>query len=185
MRRKTLIVLSSAVLFALSVGTAVAYFAFTNRTLLGEFTTGSAQVEVIASSQPNTQLLPGERQTFSYTIQNIGTVPVHMRSFIEGVWSDPELDPESVSGVEMGVQRWHGSTEVVLDAPFSLSNLVYYSESGEDEAIWELQPQETWEVQVVVELDPDAGSEYMAATYALELVLGVKETSPSAPWSVM
>ena len=181
MRRKSLIVASVFTLFALSVGTALAYFTFIKRTPLGGFQTGSTDVMVSAVATDGLNILPGETQQFMYEIQNVGSVPVNVKSKLETLWSDPILDPFVVQGSSLSVNRGSGF-QTVYDMPFSLESEFFFSDFGMDDALWELAPGETWTVQIEATLDENVGTEYMMSSFDVEAVIAVRETGDQVVW---
>jgi hypothetical protein len=184
MKRKTLVTISMVVFMALSTGAVIAYFSRTLREPLGSFATGSTEVLVTAQSVTSQDLLPGQEQMFEYSIQNTGTVPVNAVALLDGAWSDPALDPVVVRGVKMSVMR--GGNEFFLkNSAFAPEAEIFFSDSGTDEDVWELQPGEVWDVDVTLALDQTTGEEFMLANYQLDAVVGVKESGTSAPWPVL
>lgn len=184
MKRKLMVAVSAVAFLAVSVGAVVAYFSLTQRVPLGQFQTGSTEVIVTANTVDAMNILPGETQTFFYSIENIGTVPVHVVSQLDPSWSDPLLDPTMVLGDELVVN--HGSGyQTIYDNTFAVNNTIFYSDTGNDDAPWELGPGEKWDVQFTVKLDESAGEEYMLATYAVDAVVGVREVGNQVPWPLL
>lgn len=181
MRRKTLIAASVFTLFAVSVGTVMAYFSFIKRTPLGGFETALTDVIVSAVEVDGQNIIPGGTQQFLYTIENVGTVPVNVKSQLETMWSDPLLDPNTVTGVSLAVDMGSGF-QTVYDSPFALDGEFFFSEFGMEDALWELSPGQSWTVQVETMLDESVGLEYMMQSFNVEAVIAVKETGDQVPW---
>jgi len=181
MKRKFFVAISAVAFFAFSVGMAFAYFTYTQRTPLGQFQTGSTEIVITPGSVDTQDLLPGQTQMFSYSIENTGTVPVNVRSQLESFWSDPLLDTQMVQGVELTVNHGAGY-QTVYSNPFVVNAEFYFSDSGDEDALWELAPGDTWDIQVTVQLSEDAGTEYMRASYTVEAIVGVRETGDQVPW---
>lgn len=183
MQRKIVVAISALVFMALSAGAVIAYFSYTQRTPLGQFQTGSTEVVVTPGSTDAQNIIPGGTQMFSYTIENTGTVPVQVRSQLESVWSDAALSTQMVHGAELVVNRGSGY-QTIYAQPFAVNEEFYFSDSGSDDALWQLGPGDTWIVQVTVQLDEQAGPEYMLATYSVEAIVGVRELGNEVPWPV-
>lgn len=185
MQRKIVVAISAIAFMALSVGVAIAYFTHTQRTPLGQFQTGSTEIMVTSNTVDAQNIIPGGTQMFSYTVQNTGTVPVQVRSQLESMWSDPSLDTHLVNGVELVVNRGNGAGFVpIYSQTFGVNEEFYFSDSGREDALWELAPGESWTVQVTVQLHETAGPEYMLATYSVEAIVGVREIGIQIPWPV-
>ena len=181
MRRKSVVLFSTLAFLVLSVGTAIAYFSFTNTTPLGGFQTGSTQIEVTSQTSDSTDLKPGDTHSFEFSLANVGTLPVSIRGYFDSEWSDELLDTSQVKGVSLEVDTGSGFMTLLSD-PFILADTFYFSSNGVDQDLWQLEPNTTWDVKVTVQLDQDAGTEYMLASYGVSSVLGIKEADNSVPW---
>lgn len=181
MQRKKIVAISAIAFLALSVGTAIAYFSHTKRVPLGQFETGSTEIVVTGGTIDAENILPGGTHMFTYSIENTGSVPVQVRSKLEPSWSNPQLSTQMVHGVELVVNRGSGY-QTIYSHPFGVDTDFYFSNSGTDDALWQLAPGQIWNVQVTVKLHDQAGPEYMNANYFADVIVGVREVGIQVPW---
>ena len=181
MRKKMLVGVSTLLFLAVSVGTVFAYFAYVQRTPIGQFQTGEAAIEVTSQSAPSTNLIPGNTKTFEYILENTGTVAVTAKGMFEGSWSDPGLDPALVAGTILELHDGLGYKTVQSEL-FDLSDVFYFSQDGTDTNLWELEPGEQWSVRLTVQFSEEADSTYMLSTYSLDAAIAVKEAHSASVW---
>jgi hypothetical protein len=124
---------------------------------------------------------PGEEHTMNFQIKNIGTLPVHIKGYLAGNWSNQDLDSSlfELSALKVlvnGVWQEFNTSSLGLNSEFFISN------TFTDENLISIQPNEDIEVQITVKLAENVGDEYQNQTFNSSLHIAGKQVAENVSW---
>ncbi len=172
--------LTITTVLVLSIGVTSAYF--TSRATANPIVFPSGTVDIIVTQQVadgDDDLWPGSSHIFEFIVQNTGTLPVNLKGYFSGEWSNPELSTDAISFSDFRVLsggNWHpmpvgglmiGQETELIDT-FTGSNVLA---SGEHKVY-----------RITMGLDETAGDEYQGEHLTLGLHVAAKQINDGADW---
>lgn len=177
--------------FSLMTGATYAYFTDTQTSTNNAFAAGTLNVSITDQNADTgfineslaTNWQPGEERLVNFDVKNTGSLPVQLRGFATGAWSDAALDAQNAVKVTK-VERWNGSAwEIVAANPSGLTGFFYYSNDGTDTGTFvNVASSSRAQFQLTVKLDSTAGNDFQGETFTSALTIQARQTTAGATW---
>lgn len=173
------------ILFFISIFAIVAtkaYFTASADSPENIFTSGTLDLSIVQDSVLTvTNWKPGEEYTLEFNVENTGSLPIYLKGFLGGNWSNEALDKnvfKIVSLSQMIDGNWVNLTQngVQIDEEF------FVSADGTENTLLNLNPGEVKGLRVVVKLSENVSDEYQNQSFSTSLHMAGKQVSNGTSW---
>lgn len=171
---------------ALLVGATFAFFSATDTSTNNVLSTGTMSLDItdqnadtaFVNENLGTNWQPGETRLVNFDVKNTGSLPMNIRGFATGTWSDSGLDSQNKVSVTK-VERWNGASwETLATGP--VTGYFYYSSDGTSTGtLFDVAGGDRAQLQVSVKLDETAGNDFQGKTFTTTLQAEAKQTNSS------
>lgn len=181
-----------ALVSAVSVKATGAFFTDSIDSLNNNLTAGTLTIDVLDQNL-DTQFVdetlkanwqPGEEVSVSFDVKNTGSVPLQLRGYAAGAWSNPALDANKVKVTR--VERWNGSAweDVLAANPAGYTGFFYYTNDGLVSGTFvNVATGERAQFKLTVKLDETADNTYQSAVFTSALHVEARQaTTPTTVW---
>ncbi|GIK83966.1 MAG: hypothetical protein BroJett025_05880 [Patescibacteria group bacterium] len=159
-----------------------AFFTDVNSSPENVLTSGTVSVAVNQDSVLSvSDWRPGEQQVLEFAVENTGSMPVEIKGYLHGAWSEPNLDPEIVEII--AIERKEGENWIqVTQNGGVIGQEFYLSADGTENSLLALEPQEVAAFRLTVQLSETAPDEYQNQTFVTSLHIAGRQITGSSSW---
>ena len=172
-------ILTITAVLVLSVGVTSAYFTDQKSGSPNIFSTGTVTVmigpHVVTGGS---EFVPGSEYEIEFYVTNIGTLPVEVKGYFSGEWSNQELDPGAISfnDFEALVEgNW-----MPIASSLQPNEEIEFSDSYTGSNV--LEQDEMKPYRVKMKLAETAGNEYQYETFTSNIHIAAKQIADGADW---
>lgn len=125
--------------------------------------------------------MPGEEHTLEFDLQNTGSVPVFVKGYLNGEWSEAELDPSVFEIVSVDL-LYDGTWVPIFQDGLNLGEEFYIGADGTVNTITMLNPQEIVSYRFTTRLNNLVSDEYQNKTLTANLHMAAKQVAQGSDW---
>ncbi len=174
--------LALCILSIFAIGATRAYFSTQNNSPENIFLSGNLDIEVTQDSVLNIEnWKPKDIHTLEFKISNTGSMPTYVKGYIDGFWSDPNLESEmfDILKIERKVgENWVAITQDGLE----LKEEFYLSADNTEQSLLQLEPNAFAEFKITTQLHESTPDEYQNQSFSVSLHMAGKQVVNGSGW---
>lgn len=173
-------VLTIAAVLTLSISATSAYFTDQAETAGQVFTSGTLNVALSETAPFASELLPGESSYSEFTVENTGSLPIHIQGYFAGAWSNPELSLDVISYGDL--EEFVGGVWVPVPGANNLSAGDMFEYRDSEANLVEIPQGQLRIFRASLGLSETAGNEYQNQQYSTNFHMAAKQATTGSQW---
>lgn len=159
-----------------------AYFTTKNSSLENIFLSGNLAIAVTQDSVLNIDnWKPTDIHSIEFQLTNTGSMPTYVKGYINGFWSDPNLEPEVFDILQ--VERKIGEDWIAITQDgLGLEEEFYYSSDGTEATLLQLEPEQTAKFRITTQLKEETPDQYQNKSFSVSLHMTGKQITNGSDW---
>lgn len=148
------------------------------------FTSGNLQIAVVQDEVLQVEnWKPGDIHILEFTVQNTGSLPTHVKGYLDGDWSSEGLDPQyfEITALEREIGgQWVAVTQDGLE----VSEEFFLSSDGTDQNLFELAAGDSTKFRLTTQLSSETPDEYQNEVFTTALHVAGKQVAQGSAWPI-
>lgn len=170
------------VLSVFAFGATKAYFTTQNSSSENIFLSGNLAIAVTQDSVLTVNnWKPTDIHSIEFQLSNTGSMPTYVKGYINGFWSDPNLEPGVFDILQ--VERKIGEDWIAITQDgLNLEEEFYLSADGTEATLLQLEPEQTAEFRITTQLKEETPDEYQNQSFSVSLHMTGKQVTNGSDW---
>ncbi len=170
------------VLSVFAFGATKAYFTTQSNSPENIFLSGNLDIAVTQDSVLSVDnWKPTDIHTIEFKLSNTGSMPTYVKGYINGFWSDPNLEASvfDILQIERKIgENWVAVTQNGLE----LEEEFYLSADGTEQTLFQLEPEQVAEFRIITQLNEATPDEYQNQSFSASLHMTGKQVTDGSDW---